>query len=146
MTLKKLSLLVITLLITATSFAQSKKDRINSLKVAFITERLDLSEKEAQQFWPIYNAFKEQNNQLREQMHEKRKTVDVDALTEAEAEALLSEMEAMENKKRTLHSNLVKDLKKVLPSKKIVLLFKAEDEFKRKMFEEYKRRQHRDKP
>jgi hypothetical protein len=52
----KNKLFLITLLFTVTfSFSQGKerRDKIKSLKVAFLTERLELSAKEAQQFWPV---------------------------------------------------------------------------------------------
>ena len=51
--------LIITLLLTMNVVAQSpeKRERIKALKVAFITEKLELTESEAQKFWPIYNTF-----------------------------------------------------------------------------------------
>ena len=33
------------------------KDKIRTLKVEFITEKLNLSSVEAEKFWPIYNVF-----------------------------------------------------------------------------------------
>ncbi len=33
------------------------QSRIESQKIAFITQKLDLSPSEAQQFWPIYNEY-----------------------------------------------------------------------------------------
>ncbi len=54
---KYIATLGLLLFLTVASFAQDRPDRekIKALKVAFITERLDLSSKEAQLFWPIYN-------------------------------------------------------------------------------------------
>ena len=37
--------------------AQKNRERIKALKVSFITERLDLTEKEAQKFWAVYNEY-----------------------------------------------------------------------------------------
>ena len=34
-----------------------KAERIQALKIAFITQRLQLSSEEAQRFWPIYNNY-----------------------------------------------------------------------------------------
>jgi hypothetical protein len=36
---------------------KDKKDQIKALKVAFFTTELDLSTKEAEKFWAIYNTF-----------------------------------------------------------------------------------------
>ena len=38
-------------------FPRRTKEKIKALKVAHITNELDLTSKEAQQFWPIYNEF-----------------------------------------------------------------------------------------
>lgn len=41
------------------------RDRIKTLKVAFITEQVDLTSEEAQQFWPIYNEHEEVMENIR---------------------------------------------------------------------------------
>lgn len=42
-------------------FAQDNNDprgeRIQALKIAFITQKLDLTANEAQKFWPVYNQY-----------------------------------------------------------------------------------------
>lgn len=48
------------------SFAQQNRDdKIQALKIAFITERLQLTSSEAQQFWPVYNAYEDEVKKLR---------------------------------------------------------------------------------
>ena len=37
--------------------AQKGKDDINAVKIAYITNQLNLTPAEAQQFWPIYNRY-----------------------------------------------------------------------------------------
>ena len=61
-------IILIGILITTTTFyGQRRPDRekIKTLKVAFITERLDLSSSEAETFWPAYNAHQKQMNSFR---------------------------------------------------------------------------------
>ena len=91
------------LLISSLSFAQDYKERrekVKALKVAFITEKLELTTEEAQKFWPIYNAFDEKQAELR---HEKMRGIldrfkpgNVENLSEKEASALLIQMEKIE--------------------------------------------------
>ena len=48
---------ILFLLMASISFAQGfrdKKEKVKALKVAYITEQLDLTTEEAQKFWPIY--------------------------------------------------------------------------------------------
>ena len=65
--MKKLIILSLLCFLTFTAFAQhdEKRERVKALKIAFITEQLNLTETEAQKFWPIYNAFEDNNNKLR---------------------------------------------------------------------------------
>ena len=60
--MKRLIIPILTLFICFNAYSQrdgKMQERIKAQKVAFITERLDLSSKEAQKFWPIYNAFED---------------------------------------------------------------------------------------
>ena len=127
---------------TFSAFSQHKEreERIKTLKIAFITERLAFTETEAQKFWPIYNAFEEENNKLRRDSYNKRKVEDFDSMTEADAKLLLDDMSSIENKRHKLREKFMKDLLAVLPAKKVILLKKTEDEFNKKMFEEFKKR------
>ncbi len=60
-------------------------DKIKALKIAFITEKLNLSEKEAQQFWPIYNSYHEDMSNLKRQAYNTRKNIDINAISDDEA-------------------------------------------------------------
>lgn len=142
MKMKKLILLSLLFLLTFNGFSQHKEreERIKTLKIAFITERLAFTETEAQKFWPIYNAFEEENNKLRRDSYNKRKVEDFDSMTEADAKLLLDDMSSIENKRHKLREKFMKDLLAVLPAKKVILLKKTEDEFNKKMFEEFKKR------
>ena len=142
MKMKKLILLSLLFLLTFNGFSQHKEreERIKTLKIAFITERLAFTESEAQKFWPIYNAFEEENNNLRRDSYNKRKVEDFDSMTEAEAKLLLDDMSSIENKRHKLREKFMKDLLAVLPAKKVILLKTTEDEFNKKMFEEFKKR------
>lgn len=135
-------IIAILLFVSFHSFSQDgdKHERIKALKVAYLTEQLQLSKTEAQQFWPIYNAFDEQEQSFRKERYSKRKKTDVESLSEQEAKKVIEDMISTENEKHELRENFIKDLQKILPAKKIIKLRIAEDEFNKKMFEEYKKR------
>lgn len=132
------------------SFSQDndRRERIKALKVAYLTQQLDLNSTEAQKFWPIYNDFEEKEQQLRKESHSKRKETDFESLSEQEAKKMIEDMISTEKKKLELRETFVKDLQKILSSKKIIKLKLAEDQFNKKMFEEFKRRRgpNKDKP
>lgn len=140
--MKKLITFSLLFLLTFSAFSQDKEreERIKALKIAFITERLAFTESEAQKFWPIYNTFEAENNKLRRQSHDKPKVENFEALTESEAKALLDEMVSIENQKFKVREKFMKDLLTVMPAKKVILLKATEDEFNKRMFEEFKKR------
>lgn len=45
---------------------QSAKEKIESMRVAFITNKIDLSADEAKTLWPIYNEYQSEMQKLRE--------------------------------------------------------------------------------
>ena len=119
------------------------KDKIKTLKVEFITEKLDLSSGEAENFWPIYNAFDKAYMELR---HEKLKGLKdnlkegINMLSEKEALSKLNEMTDIEDELVKLKQMFRYQLDGVISNKKILLLKIAEDGFNRRMMDRLKRR------
>lgn len=134
------------LLITFCSFSQErmkeKRDQIKALKVAFITNELTLTADEATKFWPIYNAFEAKQNEIRTQKIKSYKdrmdNGNLDKLSEKEASALLLQMENTEDELTQLRKKFVSSLKNVIPSIKIIKLKRAEDNFNKKLLQQYR--------
>lgn len=131
------------LFISSITFAQGLRDRkekVKALKVAYITEQLNLTTEEAQKFWPIYNSFDDKQAELR---HEKMRAIldrfepgSVDKLSEKEASNLLIQMEAIEENLFQLRKKFIKDLQGVISAKKIIKLKKAEEDFNRELLKQ----------
>ena len=134
---------IIVLLISCSVFSQDKseiRERIKAQKVAFITERLSLTADEAQTFWPIYNAFEAKTEKIRSEDLRaiKIKMRKSPELTEQEADDLLAKLVKAEDAMHAAKQKLVKDLKTVISSEKIIKLKGAEDEFNRRLLEKLK--------
>lgn len=131
---------ILVLLISISVYGQRDRkmnDRIKAQKVAFITEKLSLTAQEAQQFWPIYNAFEEKresvkSGSLREVKMKIRQNPD---MSDSEASKLLDQILEAENEIHNAKMKLAKDLQSVLSPKKIIRLRAAEDEFNRILLE-----------
>ena len=129
--------LVLTFIITTTAIAQedkgSKREKIKALKVAFITERLELTPDEAQTFWPVYNIYDSRVNDIydteRKVMRELR--TDFDSMDEAAATKMLQTIQSLEKQKLDARAQLLSGLKDKITSKKTLVLFKAENDFRR---------------
>ena len=135
-------ILTLFLLISGISFGQQKPDweKIKSLKVAFITEKLSLTSKEAQSFWPVYNEFEEKRDALRKKEHtEIRSKMDnLDALSESEANSLLQQHMKLEIEEEELQNSFLKEVKEVISAKKTLLLMRSEEDFKRQLIRQYR--------
>ncbi|TVZ51443.1 hypothetical protein [Dokdonia sp. Hel_I_53] len=131
------TLLVLISFVTAFGQQTSKKERIQALKIAFMTERIDLSAKEAQQFWPAYNDFEERLSTIHS---EERKTFkfireNIDAMDEAMAKTAFEKLEDFEENKVDAREKLLDKLKNVLSYKKTLIFIKAEGDFKRNLLQ-----------
>lgn len=117
---KIILILVMALGISAISLAQDDNDagqkgtgsRIEALKIAYLTKKLNLSTEEAQKFWPIYNEY----------MGEIRKTR-IDARQNKEGEI------PTEEKLLNIRKKYNGEFNKALSSEKVNTFFKAEKEF-----------------
>jgi len=140
---------ILILLLSLSAFSQNKdRERIKTLKVSFITEKLDFTTKEAQAFWPIYNAYEENSRKYKyEDMRHIRKEIkeNLATLSDAKAEELLNKFVKAENNLHQERINLITNLKKIISPKKIILLKATEDDFNRKLFDEYKKRKREQK-
>ncbi|MFT5848012.1 MAG: hypothetical protein ACJARX_000197 [Psychroserpens sp.] len=140
--MKKISLILVFIVITLSAFSQEKekRERIKTLKIAFITEKLELTEVEAQKFWPIYNAHETNKNALRQQSRQNRKDADLESMSEADAKTMIGKMLVLDQKKLELRNQYTTDLLSVIPAKKVILLKISEDEFNKRMFNEMRKR------
>ncbi|WP_430409042.1 sensor of ECF-type sigma factor [Kordia sp.] len=121
---------------------KQNKEKIQKLKIAYFTENLNLTAAEAQKFWPIYNAYDDRNHDLRVKGFSKikKEVKDMEKMSEAEAQEILTRLEALETQVYENNRDLFRKLKKVLPAKKIIQLKKAERDFNRKLMKEFRKK------
>ena len=119
---------------------ESKSDKVESLKIAFLTNKLELTAKEAQLFWPLYNEFNQKVEKLR-----KTKKSDVEDLknkgenlTDKEIQTFMDEVFATRQKELDLQKEYYEKYSKVLSMKKVALLYQAENQFKRELLRKIK--------
>ena len=149
--MKNYKLLIVSVfLISIASFGQNgplrehfkeKKEKIKALKVAFITTELNLTPDEAAKFWPLFNAFEDRQQEIKKQKFkaylERTDNNAIDKLSEKEAATLLTQIESSEDELYQLKKKFVFNLKGILPSTKILKLKKAEEQFSKKLLQQY---------
>ena len=111
--------------------SDTRDERIESLKVAFITEKLSLSSKEAQLFWPVYNDFSDQMKTIKDKQRDMAKSMRVKTeFTDQEAEKLIQDQVQLRQQEFDLTKKYIAEFKRVLPVKKVARLMTLEDEFR----------------
>ena len=125
-----------------------KREQIKSLKVAYITDQLELTADEAARFWPLYNAYEDKQTALRQEKIrgylDKIDEGEVDKMNDKDALSLLNQMETTEDELFQLRKKFILNLKTVLSTKKIIKLKKAEEGFNRRLLRQYREKMLKD--
>lgn len=136
--MKKTTLLISILFISTFIFGQKvcnkkRKDLIKSERISFITNKLNLTPAEAEKFWPVYNEYINKQDIIlsdkRKNMHEFIKNQET--LTDDQTLKLVNKYASLIQSESNLFIEYNKKFKKILPIKKVALLYKSENQFKR---------------
>ena len=109
------------------------RERVRAEKVAFLTEEIDLTESEAQVFWPIYNeiqksqrdgfeAVKNAYDAMAKGVEEKKSGKEMEKLVKAYIDA--------KEKNEGIETKYLNKLLKVLPAEKVARYYVAEEKFR----------------
>jgi hypothetical protein len=124
------------------------KDKIKTLKIAYLTEKLNLTSKEAQTFWPIYNDYQEEKQKLRNKGSVEiiSKIKDADNVSEKDAAQLLDKVILYEEEENKIFENFIAKITKVISSKKTLVLLRSEEDFKRQLIRQYHEKNKKNEP
>lgn len=114
-------------------------EKIESMKVMFLTEKLALSPKEAQVFWPIYNEFHDKKRALKKGWRQfESGEIKLDELPDEQLEEVLALKMENNIKEAQLEKEYHEKFVKAIGIKKTAQLYKAEVEFKRELLRNLK--------
>jgi hypothetical protein len=121
---------------------KEKREQIKVLKAAFFTTEIGFTTTEAEKFWPVYNTYDDKQFELR---HQKMKSYvkrmsdgSLDKITEKEAKLFLAQIEGTEEELFLVRKRFLQNLRTFLPAVKIVKLKKAEEDFNKKLLQQYR--------
>lgn len=138
--MKRNLFILITLLLFVGLKAQPKpgaKDAINARKVSFLTKSLELTSAEAEKFWPVFNEYEQKKENIRrERIKARKKFQAMTNPSEKECEALIDQEVESHEKETELSRERHRQMKKILSMKKIAMLYKAEEDFKKILLKE----------
>ena len=109
------------------------RERVRSEKVAFLTEEIDLSESEAQVFWPIYNQLQKEQRDSFEAVQKAYAAMAkgvTDGKTGKEMEKLVNAYIDAKSKNEGIETRYFNKLMKALPAEKVARYYVAEEKFR----------------
>lgn len=119
-----------------------RKERIEAFKIAFFTEKLQLSPSESKDFWPLYNEFESKRDELRDKYELKGKRLEL--LSDAEVKDYIMNRLDMEQELVKMQKNYILQFMEVMPVRKVAMLQRIDREYKKTLLQEIrKRRQER---
>ena len=109
------------------------RERVRAEKVAFLTEEIDLTESEAQVFWPIYNEIQKSQREgfdavqkayaaMAKGVQEKKSGKEMEKLVKAYIDA--------KEQNEGIETKYLNKLLKVLPAEKVARYYVAEEKFR----------------
>jgi hypothetical protein len=121
-------------------------EKIKAEKISFFTEKLSLTSAEAQAFWPVYNEFEKKRFDIQRQIHEFEHMPDEKfaSLSDTEIDRMTNNYISSFEKEATLLKEYNKLFLKVLPKKKVLMMYRTENQFRGHLIREYKRGANKD--
>lgn len=115
----------------------SKRERMQALKVAFITEELQLTSQQAKQFWPIYEQLESELKALRQQAERRP---DFSKASDKEIETWIFKKMDIDDQQTALKRKYLKRFEQVISWQQIAKLLHAEKRFKKELLERIRER------
>lgn len=110
--------------------AQNNNERIKSMQIAIMTDKLDLTTKESQAFWPIYNNYQNDLKAVKK---------DIENMSNLSAAQKLATKKNLQQKKLDIQGEYEEKFKKIMSIEKVAKIDQAEREFKKWLVEQLKR-------
>jgi len=118
------------------------QERLNAFKIAFFTKRMNLTAREAEVFWPVYNEFQVKKTQIQQERVQLNRKFNQEAAAMSDEQLTaagdkLIELEVLEAE---LSVAFHQQLKGILPPIKILRLYQAENQYRQQLLIELQKR------
>lgn len=123
-------------------------EKVESLRIAFLTRKLSLTPDEAQKFWPVYYEYKKEMASAHKPFANLRKGMDgnLESMSDSEADKFADEFISMKRRELDLMEAYHKKFKQVMSPRKVAILYKSEREFRQELLKEMRSRKEGDLP
>ena len=123
---------------TTLSAQQMRKERIRAFRAAVFVEELQLTEQESADFFPVYNAFDQEQEELKKELRKARRNIEL--VADEDVKTHIERMFEVEEQQIELKRKYFDRFMEVLPVRKVLRIHKAEQEFRKLLLEKLKER------
>ncbi|ALW86942.1 hypothetical protein AUC43_18775 [Hymenobacter sedentarius] len=106
--------------------------QLENAKIAFITNRVALTQDQAQKFWPLYNEFSDRRRELNRNGRLLRRDV-TDGMTDQQIRENFNQSFALRQQELNLEKEYFEKFQKVISLRQVAQLFMAERDFTREV-------------
>ena len=128
---------------------QERRDKIESMHTAYITEKINLTPEEAKRFWPVYDQYRSDLGELQKQRKQNAQTIKnaggIDNMSDADVQKLVTNEIDIKSRELDLHKQYVLKFQEVISLKQVAKLFMAEEQFKLYLLDQLKKRRQGDR-
>ena len=118
-----------------------KREEIESYRIAFLTQKLSLTPEEAQRFWPVFNQFTAEMKAVKANRVSNRDMKnDIQNQSDKDVEKMVDGEIATRQQELDVVKKYHTQFKQVLPIKKVAILYRAENEFKKELLDKIRER------
>jgi hypothetical protein len=117
-------------------------EKLNAYKIGFLTKRLNLTSKEAEKFWPVYNEFQDNKNKIQVERQEINKNFNLNELNMSDKEMTetADRLISLELREASLAQEFHNKIKNVLPPVKVLRLYQSENQYRLQLLKELQER------
>ncbi|MDH3710993.1 MAG: hypothetical protein OER04_13955 [Cyclobacteriaceae bacterium] len=106
------------------------KEKIESARIGFITERLGLTPDQAEKFWPLYNEFRTKNQEASVDLRSYRTSIDINEMTEEQSKRLVELDLQLKQRRLDLEKEYSQRMLGVISNQQVASLKRAERDFR----------------
>ncbi len=130
------------IIFSSMGYAQSPEalEKIESARIALISERLGLTPEQAEKFWPLYREYLQERETLQRDFIQSRNRLSENALSEDESRKLYEKGLEIKERQIDLDRRYSERLNRVITTRQLMELRRAENDFRRMLLERLERR------
>jgi Rps23 Pro-64 3,4-dihydroxylase Tpa1-like proline 4-hydroxylase len=131
-----------TLAVLPLSGQNTNMERLNAYKIAFFTKRLNLTPREAEKFWPVYNEYQDRKNKIHLERQEINRNFNQNELnmTDREMSEAGDKLAGLEVREASLAQEFHNKIKTILSPAKVLRLYQAENQYRLQLLKELQER------